>query len=100
MSRFWTIPRLARVSGCRRVLAQRYLSYPNDPLTHAIDVAALRHPSVQPLVQSATGTVPHSSETRLTRLENGLRVASQEAFGQYSTIGGEELAVVTPIRVL
>ena len=96
MSRFWTIPRLARVNGCRRVLAQRTLSYPSDPLTHAVDVAALRHPSVQRLVQSAT--VPHSSETRLTRLENGLRVASQEAFGQYSTIGGEK--EVTQIRVL
>lgn len=89
MSRFWTIRRLAGVEGCRRVLAQRNVSYPNDPLTQAIDVAALRHPSVQRLVQSSL--VPHSSETRLTRLENGLRVASQEAFGQYSTIGGEEL---------
>ena len=32
-------------------------------------------------------TKSHSSDTRITRLENGLRVASQEAFGQYSTIG-------------
>lgn len=94
MSRFWTIPRLARVIGCRHGLLQRNLSYPNDPLTQPIDVAALRHPNVQRLGQSVT--LPHSSETRLTRLENGLRVASQEAFGQYSTVGGEEITDLTP----
>lgn len=90
MSRLGTILRLARSNGCKPVLPQRNLSYPNDPLTQPIDVEALRDPSVQRLVQSATS--PHSSETRLTRLENGLRVASQEAFGQYSTLGGEEIA--------
>lgn len=26
---------------------------------------------------------------QISRLENGLRVASQEAYGQYSTVGGE-----------
>lgn len=31
----------------------------------------------------------HSYDTRITKLENGLKVASQEAFGQYSTIGGK-----------
>lgn len=27
--------------------------------------------------------------THISTLENGLRVASQEAFGQYSTVGGK-----------
>ena len=31
------------------------------------------------------------SVCHVTELENGLRVASQEAFGQYSTVGGEHL---------
>ena len=28
------------------------------------------------------------AKTQISRLENGLRVASQEAYGQYSTVGG------------
>lgn len=91
MSRLGAILRLARSNGCRPVLPQRNLSYPNDPLTQPIDLEALRDPSVQ-----RPATSPHSSETQVTRLENGLRVASQEAFGQYSTLGGEEMV---PIRV-
>ena len=30
----------------------------------------------------------HGAQTHISTLENGLRVASQEAFGQYSTVGG------------
>lgn len=71
--------------NCNKLLVpRRMLSYPNEPLTQAIDLPQLREPGVQ------VGAVPsHSSETHITRLENGLRVASQEAFGQYSTIGGK-----------
>ena len=29
-----------------------------------------------------------SNETRITKLENGLTVASEESFGQFSTVGG------------
>jgi processing peptidase subunit alpha len=47
--------------------------------TPARDLAASRR-----LAQSIS---PLSKETRVTRLDNGLRVASQEAFGQYSTVG-------------
>jgi len=71
--------------NCNKLLVpRRMLSYPNEPLTQAIDLPMLREPGLQ------SGAVPsHSSETHITRLENGLRVASQEAFGQYSTIGGK-----------
>ena len=82
--------RLLRGNRSGLLLPRRALSYPNEPLTQAIDVgaAASRDPTAaQPSVS------PHSSETRVTKLDNGLRVASQEAFGQYSTIGGETRAV-------
>lgn len=87
MSLLGRILRLPRGNSGKLVVPLRTLSYPNDPLTQAIDVAALRDPAIQQLAQCAT--VPHSSETKVTKLENGLRVASQEAFGQYSTVGGE-----------
>ena len=85
LGRFLRLPR----SSNRLVVPRRTLSYPNDPLTQAIDVAALRdEPAAQRIAQCAT--VPsHSGETQVTKLGNGLRVASQEAFGQYSTVGGK-----------
>ena len=88
MSRFGSVLRVARGHRSKLVVPRRTLSYPNDPLTQAIDVATPRDPAAtQRLAQCASG--PHSSETQVTTLENGLRVASQEAFGQYSTVGGE-----------
>lgn len=39
--------------------------------------------------QNAVSNKDFLSDSRITKLENGLRVASQEAFGQYSTVGGE-----------
>jgi processing peptidase subunit alpha len=78
--------RLLRSPGCRWTLSRGLAGYPSEPLTHPIDVETpLRDAgSADRLAQSlSTG----GKETRITRLENGLRVASQEAFGQYSTIG-------------
>lgn len=73
--------------GSKLILPRRTFSYPKEPLTQAIDVTASRHPDAA--TQPGQSVSPYSKETRVTKLENGLRVASQEAFGQYSTIGGE-----------
>lgn len=59
------------------LLLARCLSYPSQPLTEALSLPEVAR-SPRPLV---------STPTSITRLSNGLRVASQEAFGQYSTIG-------------
>ena len=60
------------------LLLARCLSYPSQPLTEALSLPEVAQ-SPRPLI---------STPTSITRLSNGLRVASQEAFGQYSTIGG------------
>ena len=73
--------------GSKLILPRRTFNYPNEPLTQAIDVTSSRHPDAA--TRPGQSVSPHSKETRVTRLDNGLRVASQEAFGQYSTIGGE-----------
>ena len=78
--------RLLGAGRCRPVLPRRALSYPNEPLSQAIDLTA---GSGQPRAAHQQSLSPYSHETQITRLENGLRVASQEAFGQYSTVGGE-----------
>lgn len=69
---------------CPRWLATRRLSYVLEPLDKPVPGLVdpnERHPD----------TVTHpKEECKITRLENGLRIASQEAFGQYSTVGGEE----------
>ncbi len=54
--------------------------------------------SMEPMDKAIPGLVSDSenltpvsesgAETSITTLENGLRVASQEAYGQYSTVGG------------
>ena len=64
----------------------RRLSYLVEPMNKPIP--GLQELSAQSL--SATTKEEHPADTQVTRLENGLRVASQEAFGQYSTVGGEE----------
>lgn len=33
-------------------------------------------------------------ETRITILENGLKVASEESFGQFSTVGGKLMRII------
>lgn len=60
----------------------RRLSYPQEPLDQAIPG----------LVEGPAHTVAKKdflSDCKITTLENGMRVASQEAYGQYSTVGGE-----------
>ena len=60
----------------------RRLSYPQEPLNQAIPG----------LVEGPAHTATEKdflSDCKITTLENGLRVASQEAYGQYSTVGGE-----------
>ena len=70
---------------CTRGQHSRYLSYPPEPLDKPI--AGLRgedHVIHPPVLKK-----DFLQECRITTLDNGLRVASQEAFGQYSTVGGE-----------
>ena len=87
--------RLAKDRAILRLLPRRRsLSYPREPLTQPVS-------DLPPSVPSSSSASSHAqqrrdhieraslAETRVTELENGLRVASQEAFGQYSTIGGE-----------
>lgn len=62
---------------------RRALSYPRQPLTEPVPGLAGQSGPSRPV-----GRARGKEETRITRLENGLRVASQEAFGQHSTIGG------------
>ena len=73
----------------RAVLSQlprRSLSYPREPLTKP--VADLSVPPASSAIQRHQIDKASLAEVKVTELENGLRVASQEAFGQYSTIGG------------
>lgn len=65
----------------------RTLSYPREPLDQPI--AGLVEPSNVGRGESASNK-DFLSNSRITTLGNGLRVASQEGFGQYSTIGGED----------
>ena len=67
-------------------LCRRLSSYPQEPLDRPIP--GLANPN-QGGPDTASRTKDVMSDCRVTRLDNGLRVASQEAFGQYSTIGGE-----------
>lgn len=71
----------------RPVLPRGLAGYPNEPLTSPIHVETPPRDAgpANRLAESLSGG---GKETRITRLENGLRVASQEAFGQYSTVGG------------
>lgn len=65
-------------------LWRRFSSYPMEPLDRPIP--GLANPD-----QGAPDTANRRKEyldCKITRLDNGLRVASQEAFGQYSTVGG------------
>ena len=41
---------------------------------------------------------PQLAETQITTLENGLKVATQAAFGQYSTVGGETHVMPQTVR--
>lgn len=82
--------RLAKDRAILTLLPRRSLSYPREPLTQPVSglpsssSSSASHAQQRDHIESAA-----LAETKVTELENGLRVASQEAFGQYSTIGGE-----------
>ena len=63
----------------------RRLSYPQEPLNQPL--AGLAETSEEN--PSRKAEKDFLSDCQITKLENGLRVASQEAFGQYSTVGGD-----------
>lgn len=84
---------------CREMIRSAYFLRRRVPFFQTDGVRALSYPA-EPLDQPIPGLnageggqgVPGKdflSECQITRLENGLRVASQEAYGQYSTVGGE-----------
>ena len=60
----------------------RSLCYPSVPLNEPI--GAISHKFASPDAID----IGQSNITSITTLSNGLRVASQESFGQYSTVGG------------
>ncbi len=74
--------RLLLRSVCGHSKGARGLCYPSVPLNEPI--GGINHKFASP------DTVGHSSKTSITTLTNGLRVASQESFGQYSTVGGPD----------
>ena len=59
------------------------LSYPSAPLNVSLDLAQ------QTGIAKPHIATNHPRETLITTLDNGLRVASQESFGQYCTVGGK-----------
>ena len=51
----------------------------------------LNEPLPNVLVKPRSSLIPRDTttyETKITTLENGLKVASEESFGQFSTVGG------------
>lgn len=62
----------------------RWLSYPRDPLTNPV-----QHPQFN-IKTTGRLNFPQLVETKVTTLSNGLKVATQAAFGQYSTVGGQD----------
>ena len=87
---------LRLLGGSGRQLAQlrKASGYPTAPLTEPLDLATPPRDAGS-LAESLAGG---GKEARITQLENGLRVASQEAFGQYSTIGGELVEIEEGVR--
>ena len=86
-------PRLTRVLKCGVLTPSRALSYPQVPLTSPIPdlEAPVRAENTRQHLEALEKWNVEDSRfppTAITQLDNGLRVASQEAFGQYSTIGG------------
>ena len=74
---------LARLSR-RADLQIRSLSYPRISLTQPVNVK-------ETTINSRNRpTVVQNTPTEVTVLGNGLRVATQAAFGQYCTIGGQQ----------
>ena len=87
-------PRFSRLLKRGVLTSSRSLSYPRVPLTSPIpnlESPARAENTRQQLEALEKWNVEDSRfpPTTITQLENGLRVASQEAFGQHSTIGGK-----------
>ena len=61
-------------------------SYPTELLSKPIEAAAI------PVAYSKVESIG-SNPTHITTLSNGLRVSSQAAFGQYSTVGGTSVGL-------
>ena len=61
----------------------RTLSYPSQSLTVPLEI-----PQYLDNPPRSERNIHQSKETIITKLSNGLRVATQESFGQYCTIGG------------
>ena len=85
--------RVARSSRYGILTPARALSYPQEPLTSPI--SELKVPARAKVTEHQLETLDSwnpadssSPPTNITQLENGLRVASQEAFGQYTAVGG------------
>ena len=89
--------RVLRLARQRAVLTlpRRRLSYPREPLNQPIP--GLSAPTASSSLRPDQVDKASLAKVRVTELENGLRVASQEAFGQYSTIGGTCKRIITVV---
>lgn len=58
------------------------------------------------LAEPPSGVVEHvhwtrdHHETHVTTLDNGIKVASEESFGQFSTVGGKELELLVYLKLV
>ena len=83
ISRPQVIKSLIDKQQCSRRLKKCYSSESREvPLSEPLPNVGVRPPS------SPGAPVGGAYETRITTLENGLKVASEESFGQFSTVGG------------
>ena len=84
ISRQNVIKSLLSKQRCTRILKNFYSSESTGvPLNEPLPNVAVR-----PRSSPATSLDAVSYETKITTLENGLKVASEESFGQFSTVGG------------
>ena len=84
ISRPKVLKTLLNKQQCARGLKNFYSSESKGvPLSEPLPNAGVRPPT-SPSARIDAG----SYETRITTLENGLKVASEESFGQFSTVGG------------
>lgn len=78
-----SLHRTSRHIGRKRLLSNGAIPPLNEPLPNM--------PPAPPLMLSATESWQnqHDHVTHVTTLENGIKVASEDSFGQFSTIGGK-----------
>ena len=70
----------------------RRLSYPQVPLNEPIPQFVVPN-------NGPASDVSLERTTKVTQLSNGLKVASESDFGQFCTLGGEDLGLIVKINI-